>query len=74
MRETEELLHDPIHGALHIPLAELPARISEVANDKLVALVCSGNIRSRKGAEMLQAFGFENICVLDRFSFGNKAA
>ena len=74
VRNADELIYDPIHGAIHIPLPELHGRISEIPRNKTIALVCAGNVRSRMGAEMLCSFGFENICVLDRFSFTDRAA
>ena len=74
VRNAEELEYDPIHEALHIPLGELAARTGELPRGKLLALVCAGNVRSRMGAEMLQSFGFEKVCVLDRFSFADRAA
>jgi adenylyltransferase/sulfurtransferase len=68
VRNDYELLQDPIENALHIPLPELATRVNELPRDRMLALVCAGNVRSRTGAEMLQAFGFENVCVLDKFS------
>ena len=75
VRSPMEVQHEPmIADALNIPLPELATRIHEIPRDKIVALLCAGNIRSRTGAEMLQAFGFENVCILDRFSLEGRAA
>lgn len=75
VRAPLEVQHEPmVNNALNIPLPELATRIHEVPKDKIIALLCAGNIRSRTGAEMLQAFGFENVCMLDRFSLEGRAA
>lgn len=69
VRQPEELVLDPLpYGSLHIPLAELPARLAELPMDKRLACLCAGNVRSEKAAEYLYARGFEKVCVLDKFS------
>ncbi|MCD8571713.1 MAG: HesA/MoeB/ThiF family protein [Alphaproteobacteria bacterium] len=68
VREAEELEIDPIPGALHIPLMQVPQRLDELPDDKPLAFVCAGNIRSRHAADYLSARGFSNILVLDKFS------
>lgn len=69
VREAEELAADPIPGAVHIPLMQIPERMEELPDDKPLAFVCAGNIRSRHAADYLTARGFSNILVLDKFSF-----
>lgn len=66
VREDHELVADPIRNVIHIPLGQLPGRVSELPRDKTIALVCASNIRSRKGAEYLASLGFEDVCVLDK--------
>lgn len=74
VRQPEELIADPLtpveiaHKSLHIPLGELPHRLSELPRDRTLALICAGNIRSVKGANFLATQGFENVCVLDKFT------
>ena len=74
VRQPEELVSDPLthpqiaHKSLHIPLGDLPHRLSEIPRDRTLALICAGNIRSVKGANFLAAQGFDNVCVLDKFS------
>jgi molybdopterin/thiamine biosynthesis adenylyltransferase/rhodanese-related sulfurtransferase len=74
VRQPEELMADPLdnpliaHKPLHIPLGELPSRLSELPRDRTLALICAGNIRSVKGANFLAAQGFTNVCVLDKFT------
>ena len=74
VRQPEELLADPLNNDLitsapvNIPLPELTGRLDELPADKRLAFVCAGNIRSAQAAEYLSAKGYENICVLDKFT------
>lgn len=68
VRSLPEIYADPVSGALHIELSEIPARYNELPRDTLLAFVCAGNVRSRQAAEYLSAIGFENVIVLDKFS------
>ena len=68
VRTGEEIKQDPIAGALHIEVSEIPARHGELPRDKVLAFVCAGNVRSVQAAEYLQAMGYDNIVVLDKFS------
>ena len=70
VRNDNEIAADPIAGnILHIPLPQLAGRIDELeAQDKLLAFVCAGNIRSVKALEYCTARGMDNLIVLDKFS------
>ena len=68
VRTAGEIESDPIEGAVHIELSQIPARHIELPKDRLLAFVCAGNIRSVKAAEYLAALGYQNVCVLDKFS------
>jgi len=68
VRTLPEIQADPISGAIHIELSEIPSRYDELPRDTLLAFVCAGNVRSRQAAEYLLAMGFENLIVLDKFS------
>lgn len=68
VREAEELESDPIPGALHIPLMTIPERMDDLPQDRPLAFVCAGNVRSRHAADYLTARGLTNIFVLDKFS------
>jgi len=68
VRTRGEIEADPIHGALHIEVSEIPARHEELPKDKLLAFVCAGNVRSMQAAEYLSALGYDNVVVLDKFS------
>jgi rhodanese-related sulfurtransferase len=68
VRTTPELAADPIPNALHMELTTIPSRHAELPKDKLLAFVCAGNIRSVQAANYLAAHGYDNVCVLDKFS------
>ncbi len=65
VRTHEEIANQPIDGAVHYPLDTFVARYRELPKDKLLALACASNIRSRHAAEFLAANGYENVCVMD---------
>jgi len=74
VRQPEELIADPLVNPLiqvtplNIPLPELITRENELPSDKRLAFLCAGNIRSKQAADYLSAKGYENICVLDKFT------
>lgn len=68
VRTDAELASDPIPNALHMELQSIPSRHTELPKDKLLAFVCAGNIRSVQAAEYLEGLGYDNVCVLDKFS------
>ena len=70
VRRDEELEADPIasDNLIHMEVSTVPSRHGELPKDTLLAFVCAGNVRSVQAAEYLRALGYENICVLDKFS------
>ena len=74
VRQPEELTTDPlIHPLitkkpLNIPLPELVARLDELPQNKRLAFICAGNVRSRQAANYLAAHGHNDVCILDKFS------
>ena len=74
VRQPEELVADPLNNDLiktppmNIPLPELIGRLNELPEGHRLAFVCAGNIRSVQAAEYLSAKGYENVCVLDKFT------
>lgn len=58
VRETEELADGMIPGALHIPLAEVPASHGLLDAARPVIAVCRSGRRSASAAEHLAAAGF----------------
>ncbi|PCI57321.1 MAG: hypothetical protein COB36_03400 [Alphaproteobacteria bacterium] len=74
VRQPEEIEADPLQNKLiktqpiNIPLPELPDRLTELRKDKRLAFICAGNIRSVQAIQYLSEKGYDNICVLDKFS------
>jgi rhodanese-related sulfurtransferase len=67
VRQPEEYVSPPGHlpGAINIPLADLPGRISELAARKQpVVLVCKTDRRSARAAAALVAAGLRDVLVL----------
>ena len=62
-QEEAELLALPF--ALHIPIDELPQRLDEVPNDRLVATFCSSVTRAVVAWVYLQLKGLDNVRILD---------
>lgn len=60
-RRDEELKISAIDGALHIPLDQLPKRLSELDEheDKDIVVFCHAGVRSFKAAIYLRDEGFE---------------
>lgn len=63
VRELDEwdLGHAP--GALHIPLAELPARFGELDLDSDLYVICRGGGRSDQAVRYLATVGVEAVVV-----------
>ncbi|OBI79402.1 rhodanese-like domain-containing protein [Mycobacterium sp. E740] len=53
-----------IPGSMHIPLAQLRARMTEVPTDKPIVLHCAGGWRSSVAASLLRANDFEQVSDL----------
>jgi rhodanese-related sulfurtransferase len=67
VREDGEWQEQHIPGAIHIPLAQLPARLSELEPYKHSPVItqCRSGGRSAKAAAQLKAAGFSNVYNLD---------
>ena len=63
VREPAEYVQGHVPGAVLIPLAQLPARKGEVANDGPVYVICRSGNRSKVGASVLDAAGYDAISV-----------
>lgn len=59
VREPAEWRAGHIDGAVHIPLMQLPARLTEVAGGAEIVAVCRSGQRSDYAARWLQAQGIE---------------
>lgn len=67
VRSDKELEYLSLPFAKHIPLHELPERISELPKDKLIVTYCSSIFRAGIAYTYLRANGFENVKGLTAF-------
>jgi rhodanese-related sulfurtransferase len=65
VREARELDVCRLDGALHIPMAEVPARAGELPTDRLLVVVCHHGVRSQMVVDFLRGAGFDNAVNLD---------
>lgn len=63
VREPDEYAAANLGGVL-IPLAELPARVTELDKNKRVVVHCKAGPRSERAAAFLLAAGFRDVAVL----------
>lgn len=64
VRSPEEWSHGHLPGALHIPLAALPEKLSELDASAPIVLHCKGGGRSSIAASFLQSKGMSNVSNL----------
>ncbi len=72
VREPEEVAIASFPGALHLPMGELPSRVSELDAAAEWVIICHHGIRSAQVATYLARIGFERVANLvggiDRWS------
>ncbi|WP_159887641.1 rhodanese-like domain-containing protein [Paenibacillus puerhi] len=61
VREDEEVAQGILPGAIHIPLMQLPERLSEVPQNGETILVCRSGNRSGRALDYLQSQGLANL-------------
>lgn len=64
VREPWEVAIARLPASTHIPLGQLPARLSELPTDSDIIVMCKSGGRSRRAAEMLAARGFDRTANL----------
>jgi rhodanese-related sulfurtransferase len=64
VREPEEIAIASFPGATHIPMGEIPSRITELDPDQETVVVCHHGIRSAQVAMYLARLGFERVSNL----------
>jgi rhodanese-related sulfurtransferase len=64
VREPEEIAQAPFPGALHVPIGDVPSRVSELDPDAEWVIVCHHGIRSAQVATYLARMGFERVANL----------
>ncbi|NRF92739.1 rhodanese-like domain-containing protein [Paenibacillus frigoriresistens] len=61
VREDDEVAAGIIQGAIHIPLAQLPDRLSEIPQVEELILVCRSGNRSGRAISFLEAQGYKGL-------------
>jgi rhodanese-related sulfurtransferase len=64
VRESGEIAYAPFPGALHVPMDDVPSRVSELDPGAEWVIVCHHGIRSAQVAIYLQRLGFEKVTNL----------
>ncbi len=65
VREQWERQVAAIPGSLHIPMGEVPARVTELPTDRDLVLHCHHGARSLQVAHWLSAQGFDHLANMD---------
>lgn len=65
VREDDEWQAGHAPGAVHLPMMEIPARMTEVPQDREVVVVCRVGGRSGQVVGYLMQQGFGNVTNLD---------
>jgi rhodanese-related sulfurtransferase len=61
VREPDEWADGHAPGAVHIPMREVPRRLSELPRDRPIALICRGGPRSSLVGSVLLSHGFARL-------------
>ncbi|MFI1991025.1 rhodanese-like domain-containing protein [Actinoplanes sp. NPDC020271] len=64
VRGASEREHGAIDGSRHIPLTELPRRLTEIPTDRPVVVHCAGGYRSSVAASLLRTNGHPDVSDL----------
>lgn len=61
VREPAEYAIVHLPGTIHIPLGELPAKVSELKTSETIYLLCKSGMRSLKAVALLKSCGVKNV-------------
>jgi len=64
VREPFEIALAPFPGATHIPMGDIPSRLTELDPDRETVVVCHHGVRSAQVAMYLARQGFERVLNL----------
>jgi rhodanese-related sulfurtransferase len=64
VREPFEIALAPFPGATHIPMGDIPSRLTELDPDRETVVVCHHGVRSAQVATYLARMGFEHVLNL----------
>lgn len=61
VREADEVASCKIPKSIHIPLAEVNARLKELEPEKEIVLYCAAGVRSARASKILDDAGFKKV-------------
>lgn len=63
VRESDELVHGMIEGALHIPMQTIPVSLDQLGDkdSQAIVVVCHAGVRSQHVAQYLEGMGYSHI-------------
>jgi rhodanese-related sulfurtransferase len=64
VREPLEFRHAHIAGSTHIPMQEVPRRLTELSPEAEIVVICHHGMRSAQVAGFLEGRGFINVSNL----------
>lgn len=64
VRELDEYVGGHVPGAIHIPLAMIPLRFSELDKNVTQYLICEAGVRSAQACDYLKQQGFDVTNIL----------
>lgn len=64
VREIWEVAIAALPGAVHIPMGEVPDRLSEIPQDRDVVVMCKAGGRSMNVARFLESRGYDRVINL----------
>jgi rhodanese-related sulfurtransferase len=64
VREGWELALAAVPAAVHIPMGDVPGRLTEIPRDREVVVMCKGGARSMTVARFLEAQGYTEVANL----------
>jgi rhodanese-related sulfurtransferase len=65
VREARELDICQLEGALHVPMAEIPARGDDLRTNQPLVVLCHHGARSQMVVDFLRDVGFDNAVNLE---------
>lgn len=65
VREADELAICSVENVIHIPMAQVPSRLSELPADRPLVVMCHHGMRSLRVVNFLRGNGFDNAINLD---------
>src|ERR1700733_9907440 len=65
VREARELDVCRLEGALHVPMAEIPAQTDDLPTDQPLVVICHHGARSQMVVDFLRSAGSDNAVNLD---------